>query len=92
MISIYGYLKMTTTKKDKRESIIETLTVIQKEIFDFKKVEENLILLYQYPTSKVSTFYSRIERLFDMKIDNRPSTLNELVSMIIEATKKDWWK
>lgn len=78
--------------KDKSEHLLEMIEVIQKEIFDIKKLEPNLILLYQYPTSKVNLFYSRIERLYGIKLEHRPDTVNNLIGIIIEQTKESWWK
>lgn len=79
-------------EKDKTEKLLDMIELIQKEIFNFDKIEMNLILLYQYPTSKVNLFYSRIERLFGVTLEHRPDTVNNLIGIIIEQTKESWWK
>jgi stage III sporulation protein SpoIIIAA len=76
---------------DRRKAIQGTIEKIQKDLFD--TAENNFILLYQYDTGKVTIFFNRVARLFGLDFSNgRPTTMNELINMIVENMDKNWWK
>ena len=65
---------------------------IQKEVFGLTTPMENLLSLYKYPTSKVDLFFKKIENAFNIKFEERPDTLSALISEIILASNKSYWK
>lgn len=79
-------------KKDSREILIESIGILQKEVFNIPKLEQNLISLYSYPTSYVDKFFNKIERLYEIKLEYRPDTVSRLVDLIMSNTEGKWWE
>ena len=75
--------------KDKK-IVLRSLEEIQKDIFKLKSPENDLILLYVYPTSQVDSFYKQVEKLFRMKFEARPNTLSEMADIILKKINKSW--
>ncbi len=72
---------------------IEILERLQKEALGIKIPEHVLVLMYQYPTSKVDLFYERAEKFFHVKFEHKPDTLSEMARIILgQAQTKQWWE
>ena len=69
-------------------TVIKIVEQIQKKMFMLDKVENDLIPLYGNSNSTMIAFYKKIEEMFDVKMDDKPKTLKEVINKIINAHKK----
>ena len=62
--------------------IIKIVERIQRKMFNLDKAENDLTIL-----SDIEMFYKKIEVMFDIKMDDKPKTLTEIINKIIREHK-----
>ena len=62
--------------------VIKIVERIQRKMFNLDKAENDLTIL-----SDIEMFYKKIEVMFDIKMDDKPKTLTEIINKIIREHK-----
>jgi hypothetical protein len=75
-----------------KKTILKVLQQIQRDTFHTDVTQNDLMTLYAKPTSIVNFFYNKIEATFEVKFEERPTTLDEMADIIMEQENKNNWK
>ena len=71
-----------------KKTILKVLQQIQRDTFHTDVTQNDLMSLYEKPTSSVNFFYNKIEAMFDVKFEERPDTLEVMADIIIQQENK----
>jgi hypothetical protein len=73
-------------------NLIKVLEQLQKDVFNLTTPQNDLLSLYANPTKTVSFFYYKVEAMFDIVFEERPTTINDMADIILEQEDRKKWK